>query len=111
MKREDRSIRLTAKLCLEYRVSAVQVGSPAEVGTMLSGVPGADVSMQAHDRDWSTLEGHTQAITSLAYTVDGMYMLSGTRLTHLSHAFMALFLHDRPVLRICALKLNWWTAF
>ena len=44
---------------------------------MLSGAAGADVSMQAHDREWSALEGHTQAVTSLAYTVDGMYMLSG----------------------------------
>ena len=74
---------------------------------MLSGMAGADVSMQAHDREWSTLEGHTQAITSLAYTVDGMYMLSGTRLIYLSHAFMALFSHDWPVLRIWALKLYW----
>ena len=37
-----------------------------------------DVSMQAHDREWTALHGHTQAVTSLAYTVDGMYMLSGT---------------------------------
>lgn len=85
----------------------MQVGSPAEEGTMLSGTVGADVSMQAHDREWSTLEGHLQAITSLAYTVDGMYMLSGTGLIYFSHAFTALFSHDQPVLRICALKLYW----
>ena len=36
-----------------------------------------DISMQAHDREWTVLHGHTQAVTSLAYTVDGMYMLSG----------------------------------
>ena len=72
---------------------------------MLSGMVGADVSMQAHDREWSTLEGHLQAITSLAYTVDGMYMLSGTGLIYFSHAFTARFSHDRPVLRICPLKL------
>ena len=33
--------------------------------------------MQAHDRQWTPLHGHTQAVTALAYTVDGMFMLSG----------------------------------
>ena len=41
----------------------------------------ADISMQAHDREWTALEGHTRAVTSLAYTVDGAYMLSGTSQT------------------------------
>ncbi len=69
----------------------MQVGSPAEEGLLLSGIVGADVSMQAHDREWSTLEGHTQAVTSLAYTVDGMYMLSGTAHMYSSHILMAVF--------------------
>ena len=51
---------------------------PPEEEVLAGSAMQADVSMQAHDREWTALEGHTRAITSLAYTVDGAYMLSGT---------------------------------
>ncbi len=44
---------------------------------LLNSPAAADISMQAHDREWTPLHGHTQAVTALAYTVDGMFMLSG----------------------------------
>lgn len=49
--------------------------------------------MQAHDREWTTLEGHTRAVTSLAYTIDGMYMLSGASNVLFPHLFMLADMH------------------
>ena len=73
-------------------MNSLQVGGPAEENALLSTPAGADISMQAHDREWTTLEGHMRAVTSLAYTIDGMYMLSG--------AFNALYPHC-SCLQIC----------
>ena len=58
-------------------MNSLQVGGPAEENAPLSTPAAADISMQAHEREWITLEGHTRSVTSLAYTIDGMYMLSG----------------------------------
>ncbi len=61
----------------------LQVGGAAVESASLDSVAAADISMQAHDREWTPLHGHTQAVTSLTYTVDGMFMLSGCFLTSL----------------------------
>ena len=66
-------------------MNSLQVGGPADENALLSTPAGADISMQAHDREWTTLEGHTRAVTSLAYTIDGMYMLSGASNALFSH--------------------------
>ncbi|CAK0786493.1 hypothetical protein CVIRNUC_009706 [Coccomyxa viridis] len=54
------------------------VGAPPEEDALAGNAMQADISMQAHDREWTALEGHTRAVTSLAYTVDGAYVLSGS---------------------------------
>ncbi|CAL5226138.1 g8957 [Coccomyxa viridis] len=59
-----------------FRVSLV--GGVAVESALLNSPAAADISMQAHDREWTPLHGHTQAVTALAYTVDGMFMLSGS---------------------------------
>ena len=53
------------------------MGRPAAEDALAGSLAEASVSAQAHDREWAALEGHTRAVTALAYTVDGSYMLSG----------------------------------
>lgn len=67
--------------CIDVCLCAsMQVGRAVE-SESLDTAAAADISMQAHDREWTPLHGHTHAVTSLAYTVDGMFMLSGYALT------------------------------
>ena len=62
---------------LLIQACALQVGGQLEEDALAGSAMQADVSMQAQDREWTALEGHTRTVTSLAYTIDGAYMLSG----------------------------------